>query len=128
MISTHNTSITLAADLLGALGDLAAVVIDPDEATPLILAGTPTVIITPPTITANKGAAYTLEWDTPIVGAPVADQDEAWKHLDTILTRLEPLLEWTSVRPITWSGSQTAQAPAYLITHTRTVYKENPDA
>lgn len=125
MIATRNASIILAADLASALGDLAAVTLDPDEATPNVLAGTPTVIITPPALTADQGAAIVLEWETPIVGAPVADQDEAWERLDEILTRLDPVLEWESIRPITWSGSQTAQAPAYLITHTRTIYKEN---
>lgn len=128
MIATRLASAALADDITTALGDLAAVILDPDEATALVLSGTSTVIITPPTITSNAGTVYTLEWETPIVGAPVADQDEAWQGLDEILTRLDSLLNWDRVRPITWSGSQTATAPAYLITHTRTIYKENPNA
>ena len=128
MIATRLASADLADDITTALGDLAAVILDPDEATALVLSGTSTVIITPPTITSNAGTVYTLEWEMPIVGAPVADQDEAWQSLDEILTRLDSLLEWDHVRPITWSGSQTATAPAYLITHKRTIYKENPNA
>lgn len=126
-IHTRPATKALATHLAAALEEAgvdAHVTCDPETATPAILDGRPALILTPPTATANHGPALTLEWEMPIIGAPVGDQDEAWTTLDTILTVLDQLLEWTRIHPITWGGAQTATAPAYLITFTQTLYKE----
>ena len=123
MIRTRQRTHALARALADALGDAAVVVTSAEEATGHVLAGTTTVVLAPPKITSDTGAAYALEWQVPIVGAPVADPDAAWDALDRALSAIDPLVEWERAEPITWTGAQTASAAAYLLTITETVFK-----
>lgn len=115
----------IAALMTEALQGLAVVVRDPEEATGHILAGTPTVVIAPPSIADDEAAAYKLRFETPIIGAPVNDREAAWDAIDEIMTRLRPLVEFSHAQPIQWAGAQTASAPAYVLTHTLTVLTES---
>lgn len=115
----------LAAMIDQALQGLAMVVTDPEDATGHLLAGTSVVVIAPPTITEDTGPVQTYEWETPVIGAPVNDRTRAWDTVDRILEALDPILQVDRAQPITWTGAQTASAPAYLLTHTQTIYKES---
>nr|DAW00338.1 MAG TPA: hypothetical protein [Caudoviricetes sp.] len=126
MIRTRQCTNELARALADALGDAAVVVTSVEEATGHVLAGATTVVLAPPKITSDTGVAYALEWQVPIVGAPVADPDAAWDALDRALSAIDPFVEWERADPITWTGAQTAAAPAYLLTITRTVPKGDP--
>lgn len=108
-----------------ALKGLAMVVIDPEAATGHLLSGIPVVVIAPPTITDDTGPTQTYEWETPIIGAPVNDRARAWASIDRVMEVLDPILQVDRAHPITWTGAQTSNAPAYLLTHTQTIYKEN---
>lgn len=121
-IRTHDATAALAEEIAAALAPTGAVVVtDPEDATGHLLAGTGVVVVAPPRITSVDGSYYTLEWETPVVGAPVGDKATAWRSVDAVLSVLDAHLQITRATPITWTGAQTAQAPAYLITHTRTM-------
>lgn len=124
MIQTRRATLIIADDFKKAVADRAIVTLDPEEATPALLAGTPVITIGVPTISEDTGNTYRLEWETAVIGAPVGDQAAAWQALDDLLTLIDPVIEWESIRPITWAGAQTASAPAYLITHSSIEYKE----
>ena len=124
MISTHTATRFIAEDFRNAVKDRAIVTLDAEEATPALLAGTPVIVVGVPTVSEDTGCAYRLEWETAVIGAPVGDQAAAWQALDGLLTLIDPVVEWDSMRPITWQGAQTASAPAYLITHSSIEYKE----
>lgn len=124
MISTHRATRVIAEDLRKAVKDRAIVTLDAEEATPALLAGTPVIVLGVPTISEDTGNTYRLEWETAVIGAPIGDQTAAWNTLDDLLTLIDPVIEWDSIRPITWQGAQTASAPAYLITHSTIEYKE----
>ena len=125
MISTRRATLIIADDFKRAVADRAIVTLDAEEATPALLAGTPVIALGVPTISEDTGNTYRLEWETAVIGAPVGDQAAAWQALDDLLTLIDPVIEWESARPITWQGSQTASAPAYLITHSSIAYKRN---
>lgn len=124
MIATHTATRVIAEDLRKAVKDRAIVTLDAEEATPALLAGTPVIALGVPTLSEDTGNTYRLEWETAVIGAPVGDQAAAWQTLDDLLTLIDPVIEWDSMRPITWAGAQTASAPAYLITHSTIEYKE----
>lgn len=124
MISTRRATLIIADDFRKAVKDRAIVTLDPEEATPALLAGTPVIALGVPTLSEDTGNTYRLEWETAVIGAPVGDQAAAWQTLDDLLTLIDPVIEWDSIRPITWAGAQTASAPAYLITHSSIEYKE----
>lgn len=124
MISTRTATLIIANDFKRAVADRALVALDPEEATPALLAGTPVIVLGVPTLSEDTGNTYRLEWETAVIGAPVGDQTAAWNTLDDLLTLIDPVIEWDSARPITWQGAQTASAPAYLITHSTIEYKE----
>lgn len=124
MIATRRATLIIANDFKKAVADRAIVTLDPEEATPALLAGTPVIALGVPTISEDTGNTYRLEWETAVIGAPVGDQTAAWQTLDDLLTLIDPVIEWDSIRPITWQGAQTASAPAYLITHSSIEYKE----
>lgn len=124
MIATHTATRVIAEDLRKAVKDRAIVTLDAEEATPALLAGTPVIVLGVPTLSEDTGNTYRLEWETAVIGAPVGDQAAAWQTLDDLLTLIDPVIEWDSMRPITWQGAQTASAPAYLITHSTIEYKE----
>ncbi len=126
MIATYTVTRIIANDLRSAVKDRAIVTLDADEATPALLAGTPVIVVGVPSISEDTGCAYRLEWETAVIGAPVGDQAAAWQTLDDLLTLIDPVIEWDSMRPITWQGAQTASAPAYLITHSSIEYKGDP--
>lgn len=115
----------LATMIDQALKGLAMVVTDPEDATGHLLAGIPVVVIAPPSITADTGPTQTYEWETPIIGAPVNDRARAWESIDHVMEALDPILQVDRAQPITWTGAQTSSAPAYLLTHTQTIYKES---
>lgn len=125
MIATHTATRLIAEDLRNAVKDRAIVTLDAEEATPALLAGTPVIVLGVPTLSEDTGCTYRLEWETAVIGAPVGDQSAAWNTLDDLLTLIDPVIEWDSMRPITWQGAQTASAPAYLITHSSIAYKRN---
>lgn len=130
MITTHDATQALATTIAAAWeaatgsADGLLITLDPTAASAAVTSGTPAMIVPPPTIT-NAHPAVTLEWELPLIGAPIADEQAAWEVLDRILTVLDDadVSEWTTARPITWGGSQTAQAPAYLLTATTTLGK-----
>lgn len=124
MIATRRATLIIANDFKKAVADRAIVTLDPEEATPALLAGTPVIALGVPTISEDTGNTYRLEWETAVIGTPVGDQTAAWQTLDDLLTLIDPVIEWDSIRPITWQGAQTASAPAYLITHSSIEYKE----
>lgn len=124
MIATHTATRVIAEEFKKAVKDRAIVTLDPEEATPVLLAGTPVIALGVPTLSEDTGNTYRLEWETAVIGAPIGDQTAAWNTLDDLLTLIDPVVEWDSIRPITWQGSQTASAPAYLITHSSIEYKE----
>ena len=124
MIATRTATLNIANDFKKAVKDRAIVTLDPEEATPALLAGTPVIALGVPTLSEDTGNTYRLEWETAVIGAPVGDQTAAWQALDDLLTLIDPVIEWDSIRPITWQGAQTASAPAYLITHSSIEYKE----
>lgn len=126
MIATRTATLIIADDFKNAVKDRAIVTLDPEEATPALLAGTPVIVLGVPTINEDTGGSYRLEWETAVIGAPVGDQAAAWQTLDDLLTLIDPVIEWDSMRPITWQGAQTASAPAYLITHSSIEYKGDP--
>jgi len=115
----------VAAMMTEALQGLAVVVRDPEDATGHILAGTPTVVIAPPSVQSDESAAIEMRFETPIIGAPVNDREAAWDAIDEIMTRLRPLVEFSHAQPIQWAGAQTASAPAYVLTHTLTILTES---
>ena len=114
----------VAAMMTEALQGLAVVVRDPEDATGHILAGTPTVVIAPPSVQSDDRAAIEMRFETPIIGAPVNDREAAWAAIDTIMTVLRGLIEFERATPIQWQGAQTTTAPAYLLTHTLTLITE----
>ena len=114
----------VAAMMTEVLQGLAVVVRDPEDATGHILAGTPTVVVGPPTVHADEHAAIEMRFETPIIGAPVNDRETAWESIDAIMTALRGLVEFDRANPIQWQGAQTASAPAYLLTHTLTLITE----
>lgn len=124
MIATHTATRVIAEGFRNAVKDRAIVTLDAEEATPALLAGTPVIALGVPTLSEDTGCTYRLEWETAVIGAPVGDQAAAWNTLDDLLTLIDPVIEWDSIRPITWQGAQTASAPAYLITHSSIEYKE----
>lgn len=126
MIATRRATLIIADDFREAVKDRAIVTLDPEEATPALLAGTPVIVLGVPTVSEDTGNTYRLEWETAVIGAPVGDQAAAWQVLDDLLTLIDPVVEWDSIRPITWAGAQTASAPAYLITHSSIEYKRSP--
>nr|DAX61696.1 MAG TPA: hypothetical protein [Caudoviricetes sp.] len=123
-MNTYDATQYIGAVFRDALGMRAAVVDDPEDATGHLLAGTPVVVLAPPTITEDTGPARVFQFETPIIGAPAGDRETAWRAVDQILNRLDAHIQFDRAEPITWTGAQTATAPAYLLTHTLTAYKE----
>ena len=107
------------------LKGLAMVVSDPEAATGYLLSGIPVVVIAPPAITDDTGPTQTYEWEIPIIGAPINDRARAWASIDRVMESLDSILQVERAHPVTWTGAQTSSAPAYLLTHTQTIYKEN---
>lgn len=91
---------------------------DAAQATATVLAGTTTVVLSAPRVDAEDHAAARYTWRAAIVAAPVRDPKAAGDNLDMALTTIASLdsVEVSDAEPITWSGSQTATAPAYLLT------------
>jgi hypothetical protein len=127
-MNTKEAADYIVAVATEALQGIAVVVSDPEDATGHLLAGTPCVVVAPPSITGDTGPARVLRFETPVIGAPLGDKPAAWDAVDTIIDRLTPYIEFERAEPITWAGAQSATAPAYLITHTLTVFKETPNA
>lgn len=123
-MNTYEATQYIGAVFRDALATVAAVVDDPEDATGHLLAGTPVVVLAPPRITEDTGPARVFQFETPIIGAPAGDREAAWRAVDQILDRLDPHIQLDRAEPITWTGAQTATAPAYLLTHTLTAYKE----
>ena len=88
MISTYKESQALA-DLLAAYLPDAFVTLDADQVTPHLLDGTPCVFIPPPKLTETSVPAYVLRFQIAVIGAPVADQAQAWQKADAILNTKE---------------------------------------
>lgn len=104
----------LARTLTDALPE-AHVTTEAETATPAVLAGQVAVILSAPRLVADLPTmAYV--WRAAVVGAPVADLDAAGLALDAALSAIAgaPDVELGDAEPITWSGAQTSQAPAYL--------------
>lgn len=129
MINTRAHTLCLEETIRGLLDGQdfpTLVTMHPEEATPALLDGRPVVIITPPRISFDDAVTYSLEWEIPVVGAPIGDESVAWERLDGILSLISAHIpSVTSARPITWTGAQTAQAPAFLLTLNATYYTTN---
>ena len=86
MISTYKETRALAELLTQYLPD-AFVTLDADQVTPHLLDGTPCIFIPPPKLTETSVPAYVLRYQVAVIGAPVADQAQAWQEADKTLTR-----------------------------------------
>ena len=118
MISTYKESQALA-DLLASYLPDAFVTLDADQVTPHLLDGTPCVFIPPPKLTETSVPAYVLRYQVAVIGAPVADQAQAWQKADAILTVLDQLDLIEDADPVQWDGAQSTTAPAFSVTITR---------
>lgn len=118
MISTYKESRALA-DLLREYLPDAFVTLDADQVTPHLLDGTPCVFIPPPKLTETTVPAYVLRYQVAVIGAPVADQAQAWQAADKILTILDSLDLIEDADPVQWDGAQSTSAPAFSVTITR---------
>ena len=118
MISTLKETQALA-DLISSHLSGAFVTLDADQVTPHLLDGTPCVFIPPPKITETSVPAYVLRFQIAVIGAPVADQAQAWSATDKILTVLDQLDLIEAADPVQWDGAQSPSAPAYSVTITR---------
>lgn len=118
MISTYKETRALAELLTQYLPD-AFVTLDADQVTPHLLDGTPCVFIPPPKLTETSVPAYVLRYQVAVIGAPVADQAQAWQEADKILTVLDKLDMIDDADPVQWDGSQSTSAPAFSVTITR---------
>lgn len=118
MISTYKESRALA-DLLATYLPDAFVTLDADQVTAQLLDGTPCVFIPPPKLTETSLPAYVLRFHLAVIGAPVADQTQAWQEADKILTVLDQLDMIEDAEPVQWDGAQSTSAPAFSVTITR---------
>ena len=118
MISTYKESRALA-DLLATYLPDAFVTLDADQVTAQLLDGTPCVFIPPPKLTETSLPAYVLRFHLAVIGAPVADQNQAWQEADKILTVLDQLDMIEDAEPVQWDGAQSTSAPAFSVTITR---------
>ena len=110
----------LAADIRAVTGERVCVTTQAPEASGAVLAGTPAVVLSAPRMDPDHAAvAYT--WKAAVVGAPTGDEDAAGRALDELLTTITTTdsLDVGDAEPITWTGSQTTTAPAWLLTLTR---------
>ncbi|WP_172193243.1 hypothetical protein [Actinomyces faecalis] len=94
---------------------------DATGATATVLAGHTAVVLSAPRVDADDYAAARYTWRVAVIGAPVRDEQAAGAALDQALTAIAstPDIEVGDAEPITWTGTQTATAPAYLLTLTR---------
>lgn len=120
MIQPHAATVALAADLT-TRAPAALVTLHADKATPALLAGKTVIVISAPRMSIDA-VAVSYTWTLAVIGAPVANLDAAGHALDATLSAISALdgLTLDSAEPITWSGTQTSQAPAYLLTASRT--------
>ena len=118
MISTYKESRALA-DLLATYLPDAFVTLDADQVTAHLLDGTPCVFIPPPKLTETSLPAYVLRFHLAVIGAPVADQTQAWQEADKILTVLDKLDMIEDAEPVQWDGARSTSAPAFSVTITR---------
>lgn len=118
MISTYKESQALA-DLISTNLPAVFVTLDADQVTPRLLEGTPCVFIPPPKIIETSVPAYLLRFQIAVIGAPVADQAQAWAATDKILTVLDQLDLIEDADPVQWDGAQSTSAPAYSVTINR---------
>ena len=112
MISTLKETRALA-DLISSHLPDAFVTLDADQVTPHLLDGVPCVFIPPPKLTETSVPAYVLRFQIAVIGAPVADQAQAWAATDKILTVLDQLDLIEDADPVQWDGSQSTSAPVY---------------
>lgn len=94
---------------------------DAAQATATVLTGRAAVVLSAPRVDADDYAAARYTWRVAVIGAPVRDEQAAGTALDQALTAIAstPDLETSDAEPVTWAGTQTASAPAYLLTVTR---------
>lgn len=115
-IAPHAATKGLAQAIQAALPS-AEVTLDAARVAPAVLAGQVAICVSAPRISADA-ASITCTWTLAVVAGPVADLETAATNLDTALTALGTMPGYTveDADPITWSGTQTAAAPAYLTT------------
>lgn len=108
----------LARDLAGTG---LTITTDAAQATATVLTGRAAVVLSAPRVDADDYAAARYTWRVAVIGAPVRDEAAAGTALDQALTAIAstPDLETSDAEPVTWAGTQTASAPAYLLTVTR---------
>lgn len=95
----------------------------PEEITPALTDGRLAILINPPRI-ETEGNVLNLEFEVPVI-APSIEGD-----YDTDLARLmsdiDTLVHIDSARPISWTGAQSTDYPAYLLTVTMITGRTRP--